>query len=138
MCRAARSGGVLYQSPRCELTKSQAHSTASAATAPLSSASAGPTRAAPLDVLPLEGDPDPDPDPVLVVVPDAEPESALPLGVPAEPDGVGVSDRYGGWRRSCAPEPPATVDSCANPTDAGEERKTEYTFFYGRGLKIRT
>jgi len=28
-----------------------------------------------------------------------------------------------------APDPPAAVDNWANPTDAGEERNTEYTFF---------
>jgi len=27
------------------------------------------------------------------------------------------------------PDPPAAVDNLANPTDAGEERKTVYTFF---------
>jgi len=27
------------------------------------------------------------------------------------------------------PDPPAAVDNWANPTDAGEERNTEYTFF---------
>ena len=28
-----------------------------------------------------------------------------------------------------APDPPAAADNCANPTEAGEERNTEYTFF---------
>ena len=71
-------------------TKPQANKTANAATAPPSSASAGPVRAALLDVVPLEVDPDP----VLEVVPDVELESALPLGVPIGQESVGVSDEY--------------------------------------------
>ena len=83
-------------------------------------------RAALLDVVPLEVDPDP----VLEVVPDVELESALPLGVPTGQESASVSNEYYDAREeSYAPVPPATVDSCANPTDAGEERNTEYTFF---------
>lgn len=106
----------------------QANKTANAATALASSASAGPARAALLDVVPLEVDPDP----VLEVVPDVELESAVPLGVPTgqESERVSTNEYHDGREGSYAPVPPATVDSCANPTDAGEERKTEYTFFY--------
>lgn len=28
-----------------------------------------------------------------------------------------------------APDPPATLESCANPIEGGSARKTEYTFF---------
>lgn len=34
-----------------------------------------------------------------------------------------------------APDPPAAVDSCANPTDGGLLRNTEYTFFYIRRVQ---
>ena len=32
-------------------------------------------------------------------------------------------------RRNSSPEPPAALESCANPTDGGLDRKTVYTFF---------
>ena len=37
----------------------------------------------------------------------------------------------------CIPEPPATLDSCAKPTDGGFARKTEYTFFYKRCFGVK-
>lgn len=38
-----------------------------------------------------------------------------------------------------APDPPAEVDNWANPTDAGLDRNTEYTFFYAerRPVNVR-
>ena len=33
-------------------------------------------------------------------------------------------------RKRDAPEPPAAFESWAKPTDAGFDRKTEYTFFW--------
>jgi len=35
------------------------------------------------------------------------------------------------------PDPPDTVDNWANPTDAGEERYTEYTFFRNESPTIQ-
>ena len=35
-------------------------------------------------------------------------------------------------------DPPAVIDNSANPTDGGEDRNTEYTFFYNKkGLGLR-
>ena len=42
--------------------------------------------------------------------------------------------------RSLSPDPPATLESCANPIEGGLARKTEYTFFCkakGREISIR-
>ena len=41
---------------------------------------------------------------------------------------------------SLSPDPPATLESCANPIEGGLARKTEYTFFCkakGREISIR-
>ena len=54
-------------------------------------------------------------------------EEPLPLGAPGR---GGVKMRSLG-RPNCtlSPDPPATLESCANPTEGGSVRKTEYTFF---------
>jgi len=52
-----------------------------------------------------------EPLPVVVV------EEPLPVVVVEEPLPLG------------APDPPATLESCANPIEGGSARKTEYTFF---------
>jgi len=44
------------------------------------------------------------------------------LAVPEDPVGEEES-------AEAVPDPPAAVDNWANPTDGGEERNTEYTFF---------
>ena len=83
-----------------------------------------------------------DPDPPLLV---SDPEEPLPEGAPApaesvsegeeEPTGitvvstvVGGEDAPGAEEEEeggVAPEPPARDESCANPTEGGEARKTE-------------
>jgi len=53
---------------------------------------------------------------------------AWPFGVPVRgrsKDEVTEKTRL----HSLSPDPPATLESCANPIEAGSARKTEYTFF---------
>ena len=56
-------------------------------------------------------------------------EEPLPLGAPGR-GGVKMRSLPGKTKlHSLSPDPPATLESCANPTEGGSVRKTEYTFF---------
>jgi len=62
---------------------------------------------------------EPDPEPVPVLDPD-----------PGEPDGtVAVDGTEEGTEDGEPEDPPAALESSANPTEAGSDLKTEYTFF---------
>jgi len=61
------------------------------------------------------------PEPVVVT------EGPLPLGAPGR-GGVKIN-HCKDQTALLSPDPPAALESCANPIEGGSARKTEYTFF---------
>ena len=56
-----------------------------------------------------------------------DPVPEVAVGVPERETVVSTEDETGG--EGPVPDPPAAADNWANPTEFGEVRNTEYTFF---------